>query len=105
MSKNCAIVSAGGNDGSLFISSMKASKQETSQIKTTFPIFSNQNEGFSLINVEDHEESQVLISDLEQKIRTLKNDHEFALHSKDALWQAEMKELSGKTNEIVEAER
>lgn len=106
MSKDSTIISVGGNDGSLFISSMKAcSKQETSNDKTPAHYFSNQKEGLALMNIEDYEENQVLISDLEQKIKTLKNDHDFALHSKDALWQAEMKELSDRTDQIVEAER
>ena len=72
MSKNSSIVSTGGNDGSLFVSSMKCAKQESSNEKRTISIFSSQNEDIALINVEEYEESHVLISDLEQKIKTLK---------------------------------
>ena len=106
ISKDNTIISTGGIDGSLFISSMKTSTQKSSKdMMSPCPILSNQNEGLSLINIEEYEECRVSISDLQQKIETLKNEHEFNLHSKSAMWQEKMKELSESTDEILKEER
>lgn len=102
------LITTGGVDGSIILSSIQHKEtKESRELKSTQPqisILNPQNDNVVLIALEDYQESNVLITELEQKIVTLNNDNEFALHSKDVLWRNEIRELTEKTNKIVEAE-
>ena len=103
------LITTGGVDGSVILSSIEHNQtKEANELKSTQPhasILNYQNENVVLIAMEDYQESKDLVTELEQNIVTLNNDHEFALHSKDVLWRNEIKELTEKTNKIVEAEQ
>ncbi len=93
-----------GSDSSIFILKMKTSTQpDTSDDRAIFD--SEEHDEIVLISADEFEDSKRRVSQLNEKIQSLKGDHEFAIHSKDKLWQGEMKELSEKTNELIKAER
>ncbi len=96
------LITAGGIDGSLVLSSTGKPRDSKLQLSVV-PTF--QNDNVVLITLEDFKQSKDLVTELEQKIISLINDHEFALHSKDMLWRNEIKELTERTNEIVGAEQ
>lgn len=100
VARNC-LITAGGIDGSIFLSLTGQNSNNKSLVSSS----SFQNDNIVLITLEDYKQSKDLVVELEQQIITLNNDHEFALHSKDALWRNEIKELTDKTDEIVEAEQ
>ena len=93
-----------GGDSSIFILKIKPPKQsDTSEDKDIFD--REEHDEIVLISADEFEDGKRRVSELNEKIQSLKGDHEFAIHSKDKLWQGEMKELSEKTNELIKAER
>jgi len=86
-----------GSDGSVFIFELQrtllSSKDDTVMSK---PI---------LVNAEQYAEQQEYITDLISKVEDLKSDTEFALHNKESLWQAELKELTENTHSLIKAEK
>ncbi len=99
------LFTAGGLDGSIILYGI----EQILQIHSTSHGYQNNfqlnNNTVALTTLEDYNFSRDLLVDLEHKIVTMNNEHEYALHSKDALWKNEIKELTEKTNEIVEAEQ
>jgi len=98
------LVSAGCFDGAIFLSKLKGSqiqdKQGTHNIGTPFLT-----DDIVLISMEEHNESKAIIADLEERIKTLKIDHNFNIHSKETLSKNELLELTTKTDDAIEAER
>lgn len=99
-------MSAGGVDGSLFICSLKTSKNSKkilSRAEHSSSLISS--DDLVLVNLDNYEHDKGMVIELEQKVLALNSDHEFAIHSKETLWKSEIKDMNKKTNEIVVAER
>ena len=98
------VASAGFFDGSMFLTSLKSShfQQENSgHLHHVAPLHADN----VLISADDYNNCRATISELEERIKTLNNDHEFESHSKDMLWKNELKELNEKTDEVIRAEQ
>ena len=99
------LFSGGGMDGSIFLCEITQNSKMHLDSKQPQNGFQLTTDAVALISLEDYNQNKEILVDLEQKIVTLNNEHEYALHSKDALWKNEIKEITEKTNEIVEAEQ
>lgn len=87
-----------GEDGSIFIFSLDQSNYVRS-LKTSF------NSDVVLVCNDEYERGIEDKLELERQLEDLKRDNDFALHSKDVMWQRELKELVESTDEMIKAER
>ena len=103
ISKGSQLISAGGIDEALLLSSLKSSALSQHTKNSIAPMISD--DTIVLISTDEFEAAKETISEFRERIKTLKNDHEFSIHSKETLWKNELTDLTQKTDEVIEAER
>ncbi len=103
MSRGSQLISAGGLDGVLLLSTLKSSAYEQQKSIVTSPI--SNDDGIIVVSTDEFESTKDTIAELEERIKTMKSDYQFSIHSKETLWKNELTELTQKTDEVVDAER
>lgn len=104
--KGNQLITAGGIDGALTVSSLRTSHVHNNEnIMHRLEIAPTMNDDIVLISTDEFEATKDLISELQEKVKTMKNDHDFSLHDKENLWKNELIELTETTDVVIHAER
>jgi len=95
------LISTGGEDGSILFSDYLSSQAHQNLLLSPSLI----NDDIVLISIYAYEETKELINDLKGNINALKSDHEFELHSQEALMKKELDKHKTNTEKHMEVER
>ena len=95
------LISTGGEDGSILFSDYSSSQAHQNSPLPPSLI----NEDIVLISIDAYEETKEIINDLKGNVKVLKNDHDFEMHSKEALMTKELAKGRALTETHIKAER
>ena len=99
------ILVSAGEDGSIFLSKVKLTKPgENKHDNTLFERSSNAG-SVLLLTSDEYDTKHETIEDLKNRVQSLKTDFDFQLHSKQSLNESKLRDLSSKTDRLIEIER
>ncbi len=96
------IVSTGGIDGAICMCKVQSSHHPDDDQMYDAPLLNNH---IVLISSEEYGENKENISELNNRIQSLKREFDVQLHSRDTLFETKMQELTSKTDMLLETER